>query len=124
MSRLKKVHSTTTSTKIRNRLQLGRGANVASAATITLGNDGNVFLLTGTTAIDYITITGWEAGAIVHLLFGSSITLNHASSSPVAGTSAALSLTSAANVSATDKDVVSLIYDGTVWRSMHAISAI
>jgi hypothetical protein len=123
MSTLKKVASTNAATKFRNRVQFGRGANVASAATITLGNDGNVFLLTGTTAVDYITTTNWEAGAVVILLFGSSITLNHASGSPAA-TSAALSLTSAANVSATDKDVVMLVYDGTVWRSMAAISAI
>jgi hypothetical protein len=106
-----------------NRFGFAQGANVASAGTLTLGSDGNVFLLTGTTAIDYITKTGWAAGSVIVLLFGTSITLNHATGS-VPATAAALSCFGAGNISATDKDVLMFVFDGTVWRQMAPISAI
>lgn len=103
--------------KFLRRLQLTKGANVDSAATITLGNDGNVFAITGTTAIDYITTTNWQAGSEVTLLFGTSITVNHASGSPAA-TSAKIRLNGAANVAFVDKDSLTLVYDGTDWREV------
>lgn len=124
MGVLKKVTTGTTRTYIKNRLQTSKGASVASAATITLGNDGNAFAITGTTAIDYITITGWDPGAIITLLFSTSVTLNHNTGAPVAGTSAALLCFGAGNVSATANDAIQFIYDGTTWRQLAPIAAI
>jgi len=51
-----------------------KGANVASAENITLG-DGNCFDITGTTGISRIENTGWTAGSRVVLRFNGTIIL-------------------------------------------------
>lgn len=80
MSILTGVRHNSRRTLFRRRLNTGKGMPVASAATITLGTDGNVF--------------------------------------PPGATAAALSLASAANFSGTDKDSLTLCFDGTVWREI------
>jgi len=123
MGNQRNVRFGTNKTEIKNRLCTSRGADVASAATITLGNDGNYFSITGTTNIDYITTTNWTPGSIVILKFNGSLTLNHESASPAA-TSAKLTLAAAGNVNVTDKDMVILCYDGSTWRQVTAVLAI
>jgi hypothetical protein len=54
---------------------LAQGADVASAGALTLGSDGNVFSITGTTAITSITTIG--VGTIVYLRFAAALTLTH-----------------------------------------------
>jgi hypothetical protein len=90
-----------------------KGADAASGSTVTLGN-GNLFAVTGTTTINHVTTTGWQAGSLVHLLFAASVTVTHNAGSPPANT-AALLLAGAANFSATANDVLTLVYDGTNW---------
>lgn len=97
------------------RVMEGKGADVASGATITLGSDGNYFDITGTTAIDFITTTDWTAGSLASLQFDGSVTVNHNTASPPANTAAIL-LASAGNFSATANDVLTLRYDGVTWR--------
>jgi hypothetical protein len=123
MSTLRKLRTSLVKTNVDNRLCMTRGADVASAATITLGN-GNYFSVTGTTNIDYITITDWTPGSFVILKFNGSLTLNHETGSPVAGTSAAMTLAASGNVSVGDKDMVILCYDGSTWRQVTALLAI
>lgn len=108
---------------VANRFGFSKGANVASAGTLTLGSDGNVFAITGTTAIDYITKTGWQAGSVIILLFSTSVTLNHNTGS-VPATAQALLCFGAANVSATANDCLMFVNDGTTWRQMAPIAAI
>ena len=103
------------STIFSGRIQGSKGADVASATTITLGNDGNYFDITGTTTIDYITTTDWQAGSEITLQFDSSLTVTHNGASPGAS-STAMRLAGAANFSATSGDTLTLIYDGTYWR--------
>lgn len=55
--------------------KLAKGADVASAGTLTLGDDGNYFDITGTTAITSIATKG--AGTIVRLHFDDALTLTH-----------------------------------------------
>jgi hypothetical protein len=50
----------------KDRVQGKKGADIASATTITLGR-GNYFHITGTTTISYITTTGWQPGSVVRL---------------------------------------------------------
>jgi len=100
-----------------DRFAYSKGADVASGGTVTLGRDGNVFALTGTTAIDYITTTKWQAGSVVVLLFGTSITVNHNTGSVPANTAAIL-LSGAANFAATANDSLTLCYDGANWREI------
>ena len=52
-----------------------KGADVASASTLTLGDDGNYFDITGTTAITAITTKG--VGTRVLLQFDAALTLTH-----------------------------------------------
>lgn len=55
--------------------KLSKGADVASAATLTLGNDGNYFDITGTTTITSIAAKG--VGTVVKLHFDAAVTLTH-----------------------------------------------
>lgn len=82
-----------------------QGANVASAATMTLGNDGNSFLITGTTGITSITIK--PAGAIVRLIFQSSLTITNGGN-----------LTLAGNLNAVTNTILVLLSDGTLWHEV------
>lgn len=52
-----------------------KGADVASAASITLGTDGNYFDITGTTGITSISTVG--VGAVIKLHFDGNLTLTH-----------------------------------------------
>ncbi len=53
----------------------GKGVDVASASSLTLGNDGNYFDITGTTTITSIATKG--VGTIVKLHFDAALTLTH-----------------------------------------------
>jgi hypothetical protein len=93
------------------RHQQGKGASIASATTITLGNDGNVFPITGTTAITGITTTNWQAGSIVILIPASS--LNLGSSTPTTGQ---IQTKSGAAVATVAGNAYMLCYDGNIWK--------
>lgn len=93
------------------RVQKAQGANVATATNVTLGSDGNFFLLTGTTTIQTIIATGWQAGSEITLMFNGSVTVTNAGT----GTGATMLLAGAANMSATANDILKLVYNGTNW---------
>jgi len=95
------------------RVQLSKGANVASAGNLTLGSAGNSFSITGTTTINAITTTNWQAGSIIILIFASTPTVKH-NTAGGAGTAKML-LNGGVNFVATANDVLTLIYDGTNW---------
>lgn len=103
--------------KMTGRLQGDQGADVASADEIALGTDGNYFDVTGTTTINHITKTGWQAGSVVVLQFDASVTVTHNAGSP-AGTEASILLSGAGNFSATADDTLQLVYDGTTFREV------
>lgn len=58
-----------------NQIRQAKGANVSSASTLTLGNDGNSFDITGTTTITSIATKG--VGTMVVLQFNETLTLTH-----------------------------------------------
>lgn len=93
------------------RLLQKQGANVASANNITLGSDGNFFLITGTTTINTIAATNWQAGSVIYLTFNGSLVVKNLT----AGTGAQLLLASSTDFPATANDTMSLIYNGTNW---------
>lgn len=93
--------------------ELNTQGTVASATNITLG-EGNVFAVTGTTAINTIAATGWTAGSKVTLTFSTSVTVTNAG----AGTGAAIKLAGSANFSATADDNLTLLYNGTTWNEV------
>lgn len=57
------------------RVSWAKGADVASANALTLGDDGNTFDITGTTAITSIATKG--VGTVVKLHFDAALTLTH-----------------------------------------------
>lgn len=93
------------------RVEAAKGANIASGTNIVLGGDGNYFHITGTTTVNTISATGWQAGSIIVLEADGSQTWSHQG----AGTGASLWLVGAANVSMTANDKMILLYDGTNW---------
>lgn len=95
------------------RLSYNKGANVASAGDLTLGGDGNVFSITGTTTINAITTTDWVAGSEVILIFASTPTVSNNTAG--GANTAPILLAGGANFNATANDVLRLVYDGTNW---------
>ena len=93
-----------------------KGGDVTGAATITLDEDYTYFDIAGAVNIDYITIGDWEPGDEFTLQFDGAPTVNHNSGAPVAGVSAAILLSGAANFGATADDVLTLIWDGSTFR--------
>lgn len=101
------------------REQWKKGADVASASTLTLGSDGNTFVVTGTTTINHITFTNWQAGSVIRLIFASSIVVNNNAGSPPANT-AALLLKARTNTQEQAGYIMELLYDGTNFVEMPA----
>jgi len=83
----------------------GKGTDIASAATISIPTDGDVFHVTGTTNItNGITVNAWDNGRTVKLIFDSTPTVTDTGTSKLNG-----------NFIATADDVLTLSCDGTNW---------
>lgn len=113
-------HATKGHVSIPGRMHNGKGADVASAATLTLGTDGNTFTITGTTNIDFITTTGWSIGVRILLYFPGALSVNHNTGSPPANTAPifttnGVALTTSATFVAT---IAELQFTGTDWRML------
>lgn len=85
-------------------LKQAKGGDVASSTSITLGDDGNFFDITGTTDIE--TITAKQAGTVVWLQFDGALNLIDNSGN--------LEL-NGSNIPVSAEDVVCLVCDGTNW---------
>lgn len=99
------------------RHQNGKGVNLTAADEMALGTDGNFFEVDGTTTINHLTNTNWQAGSVVTLQFNESVTVTHNAGTPT-GTEASLLLAGAANLSATASDTLTLVYDGVTFREI------
>ncbi len=97
-----------------SRFEMYKGGDVASATTLTLSG-GNSFDITGTTTINHITTSNWQAGSEILLQFDASVTVTHNAGSPPGGT-VPLLLSAAGNMSATVNDTLSLWYDAVAFR--------
>lgn len=87
-------------------------ALATAANNFTLTN-GNVFTVSGSTQINAITTTGWQAGSTVILIFSGSPTVKH-NTAGGAGT-APIILAGATDFAASANDVLTLSYNGTNW---------
>jgi hypothetical protein len=101
------------SARFDNRMLGAQGANVASAGNVTLGGDGNVFIITGTTTINCIDTAGWTAGSFVVLEFSGALTITD-NSGACSGTNKAINIGAAYTTSA--DDTLAIMYDGTNWK--------
>lgn len=105
---------------IGGRILNSQGADVASANTLTLGYDGNSFVVTGTTSINYITTTGWTDGSRITLHFEGSVTLNDNTGTVPANTAAMRLDAATVNMTAGDNITFELITIGVdrYWREV------
>jgi microcystin-dependent protein len=87
---------------MKNGFTFFKGADVASASTVNLGNDGNFFNITGTTTIT--SITAKSAGTVVWLRFTGVLTVTNGSNLKLNGNF----------VTAADS-ILQLVSDGTNW---------
>lgn len=106
--------------KMNNRFLGLQGADVASQSTIALG-DGNSFELTGTTAVNLITSTGWQDGSIVTLVANENVTINHGTAT--SGADITILLAGSLAFSMTANDTLTLILcsttaGGQAWREI------
>jgi hypothetical protein len=98
------------------RLTSPQGAAVASANDLTLGLDGNLFAITGTTTINGIAIASWQAGSFITLKFSDALTVKH---NTAAGAGfARLSLAGGVDFLPVAGNSLSLVYDGTYWQEV------
>lgn len=95
-----------------DQLLFSKGADVASGTSITLGDDGNQFDITGNTTIQTIAIK--QAGSIVWLKFDGALTLTDNTGN--------LEL-QGADISISAEDTVGLLSDGTNWHLISSTSA-
>ena len=103
--------------RIGTHIDVKKGADLASASTLVLGNDGWYFDVTGTNAITEITRR--QAGEIVFLQFDAALTLTHDATK--------LILKTGANVTTTAGDVFVFISEGGTdadpeWRELNDVS--
>ena len=97
-----------------------QGADVASASTIAVSN-GNVFELTGTTAVTLITSTNWQNGSTIILIANENVTITHGTAT--SGSDITIMLAGAANFAMTANDTLTLVLSsttagGVAWREV------
>lgn len=101
-------------TRMQVRFNEKKGADIASANTLTLGNDGNDFTITGVTQINFITTTNWDPGATIKLHFSGVLTLKHNQAGAPANTAPILLKTGVDLATAADM-VVELNLQNSKW---------
>ena len=98
------------SATISGNLKLSKGADIASAAALALGTDGNYFDVTGTTTITSISTAG--IGTVIKLHFDDALTLTHDATN--------LILPSEANITTVAGDEAEFIeYAAGDWRCIN-----
>ena len=98
-----------------NRVLQSRGSDVPSASTISLSGtqNGNTWLITGTTGIELINNTAYTEGSVVKLLFEDALTItNEATES---GNNKPIRLSKGSNYTTTAGDLIELTLADGVW---------
>ena len=88
------------------RAQTKQGADVASANNLSLGTDGNTFVITGATQINLISNVGWQDGSTIKLVFSGSVTVKN--NQGTSGSNMNILLAGGADFAATANDVLIL----------------
>ncbi len=113
-SKMSEIRMDTFATVIyKGRFEEKKGADVAAANDLTLGLDGNLFIITGATQINAITTANWQEGSTISLVFSSTPTVKH-NTAGGAGT-ASLLLAGSVDFTASANSVLNLVYEGSNW---------
>ena len=110
------LHVDSGAAKFDGRILGSQGVGIASANDLTLGTDGNFWIISGNTQINAIATTGWSSGSVIRLKFTGSPTLKHATAGGAGF--ASLNNNGSADIVAANNTVVEYMYDGTadVWQ--------
>ncbi|MES2286126.1 MAG: hypothetical protein V4547_10590, partial [Bacteroidota bacterium] len=93
------------------RVESPMGVSVASATNMTLG-EANSFHITGTTTIQCLIVTNWQAGSMITLIFdGAALVKNNG----IETGGKKIRLAGAVDWTSSANDVLTLIYDGISW---------
>jgi hypothetical protein len=101
-------------TTVDGRFEEDKGANVVAANDLTLGLDGNLFIIPGNTQINAITTANWQAGSTIKLEFTGTPTIKNNTAG--GGGTAPILLAGGVDYIAAANDVLTLVYDGTNWH--------
>ena len=93
------------------RLYTPQGSNVASANDITLGDDGNSWLITGTTQVNRIATASWVAGSRFILKFDDALTVKDAQAA--GGGFGSILMTGSGDYDSATDSLLECFYDGT-----------
>ena len=96
------------------RFQTDMGADIASTTNTTLGLDGNVFNITGTTTIDLIESANWQEGSQIILKLDDGLRLSN--NVAPSGSMASIITASGANAVIPADGLVQLVYSKGAWR--------
>ncbi len=99
-----------------SRHEYAKGIDVVSANDLSLGADGNVFNITGTTTINAITTANWQAGSVIVLLFAGALTLKHNTAG--SGGTARIFLAASSDMTTAANTIVTIFYDGTQFQEI------
>lgn len=111
------ARSASAAQRFQSRVQFAKGADVASATVVSLGADGNVFDITGTTTITHINPTNWQNGSIIALHFDGALTLTNNAGTDSA-TQASLKLMAGANLTTIAGMTIWLMLNNSVWEQI------
>ena len=91
------------------------GHNTAVNGSSSSSGGGNTHTISGTTQINRLDASGWQAGSKVTLIFSGSLTVAHKGAS-ASGTLYPISLRYGASMLTTAGDTLDLVFDGALWQ--------
>jgi len=102
-------------------VQSKQGTDIASASTIVIPTDGNIFELTGTTAVTLITTTGYQDGFEITLIANENVTITHGTAT--SGADVTIKLAGSGDFAMTADDTLKLVLStttagGQAWREV------
>lgn len=103
-------------TILNGRFQQKKGANVASTSAMTFGDDGNIFVITGTTTVQTISSVNWQAGSVITLIFQSTAGVKHGAGN--SGNNKQILLNGSTDLPGAANNTLQLVYDGTQWQEL------
>lgn len=98
------------------RFETHEGTSITAANTLTLGNDGNMFLVVGNTQINAITLLNWQSSSEIGFVFAGTPLLKNNTAG--GGGSAPLLLAGGVDYTAASGDYIGFRYDANfnVWH--------
>ena len=105
-----------------HRLLESKGASVVSANNLTLGNDGNSFIISGSTQLNLLNSTGWSEGSEIALQFTGTPVIKH--NQTTSGLNYPIFLNLKADYTAKANDILVLKLIDGIWYEINALTKV